>query len=112
MPRTGRCDLAGGHRADARDRGAGWRSARLRAGSWRRCCGVLCLQVAIGFAVGAAAALAVGRVLWDPLFGVTGHDPRILALSAVILALCAATAAAIPAARASRIDPIRALRVE
>jgi macrolide transport system ATP-binding/permease protein len=70
------------------------------------------LQIAIGFAVGAAAALAVGRVLSQLLFGVSGHDPRILGVSAVILALCAATAAAIPAARASRIDPIRALRIE
>jgi predicted permease len=70
------------------------------------------LQIAIGFALGAAGAIAIGRLLEDLLFGVSGRDPRILAFSACVLGLCAAVAAAIPAARAARIDPIRALRIE
>jgi ABC-type antimicrobial peptide transport system permease subunit len=70
------------------------------------------VQIAAGFVIGGAAALLAGRLLESLLFGVSGRDPRVLALSACILGLCAAIAAAIPAARAARIDPIRALRIE
>ncbi len=59
-----------------------------------------------------AGAIAIGRLLESLLFGVSGRDPRILAFSACLLGLSAAVAAAIPAARAARIDPIRALRIE
>jgi macrolide transport system ATP-binding/permease protein len=69
-------------------------------------------QVAIGVAIGAAAALAVGRLLEQMLFGISGRDPRVVLASAAILAVCATVAAVIPAIRASRIDPTRALRVE
>ena len=64
------------------------------------------VQIAAGFVIGSAAALLVGRLLENFLFGVSGRDPRILALSACILGLCAVVAAAIPASRAARIDPI------
>ncbi len=70
------------------------------------------VQVAIGFAVGAAGAMVAGRLLEHALFGVSGRDPRIVAVSACVLGLSVAVAAAIPAARAARIDPIRALRTE
>jgi hypothetical protein len=70
------------------------------------------IQVAIGFAIGSGAALAAGRLLEQLLYGVSGRDPRIVVASAGILALCALVAAAIPAIRAARIDPIRALRTD
>jgi predicted permease len=70
------------------------------------------VQIVIGFVLGGAAAIAIGRLLEGLLFGVSGRDPWVLAFSTCILGLSAALAAAIPAARAARIDPIRALRIE
>jgi macrolide transport system ATP-binding/permease protein len=69
-------------------------------------------QAAIGIAVGIPAALAGGRLLAGQLFGVKGSDPVILAGAAAVLAVCAAVAGLIPAMRASRVDPVRALRVD
>jgi predicted permease len=69
-------------------------------------------QAAIGLAVGIPAALAAGRLLADQLFGVKSSDPWILAGASLVLAVCAAIAGAIPAFRASTIDPVRALRVD
>ena len=46
------------------------------------------------------------------LFQMTGADPAVLALSAVALTLVALCAGFIPAHRASRVDPIRALKYE
>ena len=112
VPRDLWRDVAGGGRAHARNRRAHGDRRDARARVVATVLRGTLLQIAVGFAAGAAAALAAGRVLSQLLFGVSGHDPRILGLSAVILALCAAIAAAIPAARASRIDPIRALRIE
>jgi putative ABC transport system permease protein len=67
---------------------------------------------AIGVAVGLAAALASGRVLASLLFGVTSRDAATLTAAAVTLGVTALLAAWIPARRAARIDPIRALRAE
>jgi len=67
-------------------------------------------QVAIGLVAGLAGALAAGRLLESQLYGVSGRDPRVIALSAISLAACAAVAAMIPAARAASIDPARAIR--
>jgi ABC-type antimicrobial peptide transport system permease subunit len=69
-------------------------------------------QAAIGLAVGIPAALAAGRLLADQLFGVKASDPWILSAAAGVLAVCATIAGAIPAFRASTIDPVRALRVD
>ncbi len=69
-------------------------------------------QVALGLAVGIPVALAGGRLLASELYGVKDHDPAILALAAAVLAICAVTAAFIPASRASGLDPITALRNE
>ena len=71
-----------------------------------------CLQVAIGFIIGAAGAMAAGRLLEQLLYGVHARDPRIVLFSGSVVALCAIVSAAIPAARAARIDPIDALRAE
>jgi len=46
------------------------------------------------------------------VFGVTPHDAATLSSVAVILTLCAATATLLPAYRATRVDPVVALRDE
>jgi predicted permease len=65
------------------------------------CCGLL---------LGAAAAYAGGRVVRSMLFGLTPGDPLTYGAVALILGAIALIASAIPARRASRIDPITALR--
>jgi predicted permease len=70
------------------------------------------LQLGIGLAIGIPVALASGLVLAGQLYGVKSYDPSILTLAAVILAACALLAASVPAQRATRIDPLRALRYE
>jgi putative ABC transport system permease protein len=69
-------------------------------------------MVAIGIAVGALGALAVTRVLVGYLFGVTGHDPATFAAVAGISIAVAVAACAIPALKATRVDPMVALRYE
>jgi predicted permease len=70
------------------------------------------MQLAIGLAIGIPAALAGGRLLASQLYGVKSHDPVVLGLAAVVLAISALLAGFIPARRAASIDPIRALRME
>ena len=67
---------------------------------------------AIGIAAGTLGALAVTRVLENFLFGVSGHDPITFAAVAGISVVVAAAACAIPALRATRVDPRVALRQE
>jgi putative ABC transport system permease protein len=69
-------------------------------------------MVAIGIAVGTLGALAVTRVLASYLFGVTGHDPVTFAAVAGISIAVAVAACAIPALKATRVDPMVALRYE
>ena len=69
-------------------------------------------QVGLGLAIGIPAAVTGGRVLAAQLYGVKGHDPVILGLAAGILAACAVVAALVPARRATRVDPMVALRYE
>ena len=63
-----------------------------------------------GCAIGAAAALALTGLTRKMLFGVTPTDPGLFALSAAVLAGAALAAAWLPAWRASRVDPMAALR--
>lgn len=65
-----------------------------------------------GLALGVPAALAAGAVLRSLLFGSTGADPAVLAGAAVLFAAIAALAGLRPARRASRVDPMVALRAE
>ena len=66
----------------------------------------------LGIGVGLAGALALGRLLETLLFGVSATDPATLAAVAAGLALLALLATWIPARRASRVDPVIALREE
>lgn len=66
----------------------------------------------IGGVVGILAAIAIGRSAQSLLFELQGYDPAVLASSAVLLTLVAGLAGAIPAVRASRVQPMVALRDE
>jgi predicted permease len=70
------------------------------------------LLLAIGLAVGIPAALGLGRYVASQLYGIQAHDPTITAATVVLLTAVSAAAGLIPAQRASRIDPILALRHE
>jgi len=66
--------------------------------------------VVTGVAIGAAVALGVGRLLSRLLFGVSAGDPASLVGSAVTLLVVALLACLLPARRATRVDPLVALR--
>jgi putative ABC transport system permease protein len=68
--------------------------------------------VVVGAVAGLAAAIALGRILAAALFHVTPRDPQIFALAVVTLLAVAIAACFIPARKASRIDPMNALRSE
>ncbi|HEY9226792.1 MAG TPA: FtsX-like permease family protein, partial [Gemmatimonadaceae bacterium] len=68
--------------------------------------------VVIGAAIGIGGAAIGGRLLASQLFGVSWIDPMSLAAASVALLAAAAIAAFLPARRASRIDPVRALRAD
>ena len=72
--------------------------------------GKVALMTVIGGSIGVAMALGFGRFAQSLLFEITGRDPVVLIGSIAILAIIAAGAGLIPALRASRIDPMRALR--
>ena len=65
-----------------------------------------------GVVVGLAGAVALGRLMSSLLFGVTATDPVTYAAVVVVLIVVAAAATWIPARRASRVDPVVALRYE
>jgi ABC-type antimicrobial peptide transport system permease subunit len=70
------------------------------------------LLLAIGLAIGIPAARALGRYVSTQLYGVEANDPWIAGWTIVLLTIVSAAAGLIPAHRASRIDPIMALRYE
>jgi ABC-type antimicrobial peptide transport system permease subunit len=75
----------------------------MRQGMW---------LAASGAAAGIIAALLLGRLIADLLFGIPPHDPVTLAGVVVALFAVALVACYIPARRATRVDPLVALRAE
>jgi ABC-type antimicrobial peptide transport system permease subunit len=69
-------------------------------------------MAAAGIAIGFGAALALSRLVSSQLYGVKPADPIILAVSAGLLGFIALMAALLPAWRASRLDPLSALKYE
>jgi putative ABC transport system permease protein len=67
---------------------------------------------ATGLVLGAVAALWLSRLITTLLYGVTATEPRTYALAAGVICAAAAAACLFPAARASRVDPVVALRQE
>ena len=74
--------------------------------------GTTARAVAIGLVIGLAASVAGARLLKAYLFGLSGIDPLTYATVALILVLASLAAAFLPARRATRIDPLVALRYE
>jgi predicted permease len=70
------------------------------------------LLLVLGLAVGIPAAIGLGRFVATQLYGIKANDPSIAGASMIVMIVVAALAGFIPARRASRIDPILALRYE
>jgi putative ABC transport system permease protein len=70
------------------------------------------IQVAIGVAIGLGGAFFLSKALGSVLVQVTPRDPATFAGISILLVLVALAACVIPARRASRVDPLVALRAE
>jgi len=70
------------------------------------------MMIIIGGVIGIAGALALGRGAKSLLYQLSGSDPIVIVTSVIVLALVALAAGYVPAARASKIDPMAALRYE
>ncbi len=70
------------------------------------------LLIAAGVVIGLPMSLALTRMVQSQLYGVTPHDPATMIVAVVCLASVACAAGWIPAYRASRLDPVVALRHE
>src|SRR5262249_31477027 len=70
------------------------------------------LLLGIGLAIGIPTAAGLGNYVSSQLYGVKAHDPWIAVSTVILLAVVAASAGMIPARRASKIDPLLALRYE
>ncbi len=90
---------------------------RMALGAERRDVAAMVLReaivlVSIGVVIGLPLSLAAGRVVSSQLFGITGTDPLAISGATTILLATAALASYFPARRASRVDPMVALRHE
>ena len=66
----------------------------------------------VGGVIGILAALGVGQAARSMLYELQAHDPAVLVVSVLLLMVVTVGAGFIPAYRASRIEPMRALRYE
>ena len=82
----------------------------------RRVRGLVLRQVGwmmlVGGAIGVLAALGLGRAAGSLLFGLEGNDPAVFTSAVMLLVLVGFSAGWVPALRASRIDPMQALRAD
>jgi ABC-type antimicrobial peptide transport system permease subunit len=90
---------------------------RIALGASRRDIAKLVLNqgarlVLIGIVAGLAGYLALSRIVGQLLYGIAPTDPFALALAPLVLVLTAVVACAWPARRATRVDPMVALRAE
>src|SRR5262249_26264153 len=67
---------------------------------------------AVGLALGLGASTAATRAIQAQLYGTRPLDPGVLGLVSLVLLLVAAVACSVPSWRASRLDPMQALRTE
>jgi ABC-type antimicrobial peptide transport system permease subunit len=70
------------------------------------------LLIFAGVAIGGGLALAAGRALSSMLFDLSPRDPATLVAVSIVLGTIALLASYLPARRATRIDPVTALRAE
>jgi ABC-type antimicrobial peptide transport system permease subunit len=70
------------------------------------------LVIAAGLSIGIPAAIGGTRVLGALLFGLSPADPASLAIAAALIVVVGGIAAYLPARRASRVDPVLAIRTE
>jgi ABC-type antimicrobial peptide transport system permease subunit len=68
--------------------------------------------IALGLALGLAGSLAAARLLQKMIFDTSPHDPAVFLAVSTVLAAVTGLACLFPALRATRVDPIVALRVE
>ncbi|MEX2180532.1 MAG: ABC transporter permease [Gemmatimonadaceae bacterium] len=69
-------------------------------------------MILIGGVIGIGGALAAGRAAQSLLYQLEGHDPIVFTLAVLLLSAVALTAGFLPALRASRVDPMHALRYD
>ena len=70
------------------------------------------IQGLVGVACGMCAAFFLVRLLAGELYGVSMRDPAVFLAVAAFLVLLTAASAYVPARRASRLDPVQALRMD
>jgi ABC-type antimicrobial peptide transport system permease subunit len=72
----------------------------------------VCVLAAVGLAISVPTALGTSKLVESFLFGIKPNDPLSLTLAVLILLMAAILAGYMPARKASRIDPMIALRNE